>query len=213
LVKPISNIVIIRDEQDIYNILTDREKLECLLQEYENNQLEQQIVCCDENTPCVLTNNSNNNDELLTNNNLSVEYSQSHWKDQDNVNYSHKGKNRHSKINTVEDEELDLKYIKSGLKEKIKEKLEKSDREQQILLKQNKQNIIYFLLDNKDSIRIEDLKIYESIYKCYSQKGHCYVCKSLTNIICVSCNNYDREVWLCTNHWQDHLIDKHQQTE
>ena len=31
-VKPISNIVI-RDEQDIYNILTNREKFECLLQE------------------------------------------------------------------------------------------------------------------------------------------------------------------------------------
>ena len=35
-VKPISNIVI-RDEQDIYNILTNREKLEYLLEEYEKN--------------------------------------------------------------------------------------------------------------------------------------------------------------------------------
>jgi hypothetical protein len=33
-VKSISSIVI-RDEQDIYNILTNREKLEYLLQEYE----------------------------------------------------------------------------------------------------------------------------------------------------------------------------------
>ena len=58
--KPIPNIVI-RDEQDIYNILTNREKLECLFQEYlEKNQLEQQIVCCDENTPCVSNNNNNN---------------------------------------------------------------------------------------------------------------------------------------------------------
>ncbi len=43
-VKPISNIVI-RDEQDIYNILTNREKLECLLQEYEkknNHQLDKE---------------------------------------------------------------------------------------------------------------------------------------------------------------------------
>ena len=32
-VKPISNIAI-RDVQDIYDILTDREKLECFLQEY-----------------------------------------------------------------------------------------------------------------------------------------------------------------------------------
>ena len=41
-VKPISNIVI-RDEQDIYNILTNREKLEYLFQEYEkknNHQLD-----------------------------------------------------------------------------------------------------------------------------------------------------------------------------
>ena len=58
-VKPISNIVI-RDEQDIYSILTNREKLECLLQEYEkknshilDNEEEQLQVCCDENTPCV----------------------------------------------------------------------------------------------------------------------------------------------------------------
>ena len=33
-VKPISNIVI-RDEQDIYNNLTNREKLETLIEEYE----------------------------------------------------------------------------------------------------------------------------------------------------------------------------------
>ena len=55
-VKPISNIAI-RDEQDIYNILTNREKLECLLQEYEkknNHHEEEQQVCCDENTPCVV---------------------------------------------------------------------------------------------------------------------------------------------------------------
>ena len=48
--------MVIRDEQDIYNILTNREKLDCLLQEYEKNHLdkvEQQKVCCDENTPCV----------------------------------------------------------------------------------------------------------------------------------------------------------------
>ena len=43
-VKPISNIVI-RDEQDIYNILTDREKLEYLIQEYvkeNDHQLEKE---------------------------------------------------------------------------------------------------------------------------------------------------------------------------
>ena len=43
-VKPISNIVI-RDEQDIYSFLTNREKLEYLFQEYEkeiNHQLEKE---------------------------------------------------------------------------------------------------------------------------------------------------------------------------
>ena len=61
--------------------------------------------------------------------------------------FSHKGENPHNK--------------------KINEELEKSHREQLILLKQNKQTIIDFLLGNKDSIRIEDLKIYEPIYQCY----------------------------------------------
>jgi hypothetical protein len=99
--------------------------------------------------------------------------------------------------------------LKSDLKLKIIEELKKSDREQQILLKENKQNSIDLLLDNKDSIRVEDLKAYEPIYKCYREKGNCCICNSLTNIICVSCNNYDREIWLCTNHWKQHAIENH----
>ena len=58
LIKAISNIVI-RDEQDVYSILTNREKLECLLQEYENNHQskeKQQQVCCDENVICMNSN-------------------------------------------------------------------------------------------------------------------------------------------------------------
>ena len=136
-VKPISNIVI-RDEQDIYNILTNREKLEYLLQEYEkenNHQLEK------------------------------------------------------------EQEELEIEYLKPELKAKMKEEIRKHKEEQQILLKENKQNIIDFILDNKDSIRIEDLKIYEPIYKCYRKKGNCHICNSLSNIICKNCcNNYTRNL-------------------
>ncbi len=84
-----------------------------------------------------------------------------------NNNYvdSHKGKNSHSK-NMVE--EL---YA-----------------EQLILLKNNKEAIIDFLLDNIDAIRTEDLKIYEPVYKCYREKGHCHICKSTTNILCKNCN-------------------------
>ena len=137
------------------------------MQEYEKNQLDKEIeeqqVCCDENIPCV--NNSNNREKLLTNNNLTVRSSQIQMNYQDNVDYLHKGENRHSK-NIVEDDKLDIEHLKPDLKEKIKEELEKSNREQKILLKENKQSIIDFIIDNRDCIRIEDLKIYEPVYKC-----------------------------------------------
>ncbi|HSF50898.1 MAG TPA: hypothetical protein VLA74_09080 [Nitrososphaeraceae archaeon] len=88
---------------------------------------------------------------------------------------SHRGKNPHSKIS------------------------------EEILLKHNKQNIIDFLLDNIDSIRIEDLKIYEPIYKCYREKGNSQICNSLSNIICKNCKN-TKDIWFCTNHWKKHAI-------
>ena len=89
---------------------------------------------------------------------------------QDEQDFSHKGKNRHSK-NT-------------------KEELRKHKEEQLILLKENKQNIIDFIIDNIDSIRLEDLKVYEPIYKCYRKKGHCHVCNTISNIIWDNCSNY-----------------------
>ena len=150
-VKPISNIVI-RDDQDIYNILTNREKFECLLQEYEkenNHQLEK------------------------------------------------------------EQEELEIEYLKSELKAKMKEEIIKHKEEQLILLKEYRQNIIDFILDNKNSIRVEDLKIYGLVYKCYRQNSQCHTCNSLSNVICISCSNYNKESWLCTNHCQEHVIEKH----
>ena len=100
------------------------------------------------------------------------------------------------------DDGLDIEYLKPDLKSKIKYELERSHREQLLLLKQNKEVIIDFIIDNKDAIRIEDLKSYEQIYKCYREKGNCHICKSSTNIICIRCNNYNKEVWLCTNHWK-----------
>jgi hypothetical protein len=153
-VKSISNIVI-RDEQDIYNILTNREKLEDLLQEYEkenNSRLEEQ-VCCDKNTPCVPDDYKNDN----SNNKMIIDAINCN-----NANVSHKGKNCHSK-NKIE--ESDNEKLISNPKSKIKEELEKSYREQLILLKENKQNIIDFILENKESIKVKDLKIYESPVK------------------------------------------------
>ena len=74
----------------------------------------------------------------------------------------------------------------------MKEELEKNHREQLILLKENKQNIIDFIIDNKDAIKVEDLKIYESIYKYCREKGNCLICSRLSNIICTNCcNNYN----------------------
>jgi hypothetical protein len=148
-VKPMSPISI-RNEQDIYDILTNRGKLEELFQEYE------------------------------------------------------KGNNHQC------DKELDIEYLNSDLK--TKEEIRKHKEEQLILVKENKQMIIDFLLDDRDSIRIEDLKIYEPIYKCYREKGNCHICNNLSNIICKNCNHNQRnykEVWLCTNHWQEHLVKNH----
>jgi hypothetical protein len=152
-VKPISNIVI-REEKNIYNILTNREKLEYLLQEYENK-------------------------------------------------YNHQ-------LSNEEDEELENENLKPELKTKRKEELKKHKTEQLMLLKNNKQNIIDFIINNIDSIRIEDLKIYEPIYKCYRKKGHCHICNSLSNIVSIGYRNYNnREVWFCINHWQQYTREKH----
>jgi hypothetical protein len=153
-VKPISNIVI-RDAQDIYNILTNSEKLEYLLEEYEKET------------------------------NHKLEEGQ---------------------------EEVEIKYLKPELNEKMKEELKNHKEEQLILLKDNKQNIIDFIVCNKDAVRSEDLKAYEPIYKCYMEKGNCYICNSLANIMCKNCcNNYNnnKEIWLCTNHWKQHSIENH----
>jgi hypothetical protein len=151
-VKPISNIVIIRDVQDIYNILTNKEKLEYLVQEYVK----------------------------------------------ENDHQFKKG------------EQIDNDNIKLDPNAKIKEEFEKSIREQKILLKENKQNIIDFIIDNKESIKIEDLRIYEPIYKCYREKGNCNICNGLTNIICIKCNNYNnKEIWFCKNHWKQHAMENH----
>jgi len=155
-VKPISNIII-RDEQDIYNILSNREKLECLIEEIEKQ--------------------------------LDIE------------------------SQTLENE-IYKENLKPELKIQRKEEYKKHKEEQKILLKENKQKIIDFIIDNKDSVRIEDLKSYEPVYRCYREKVNCIICNIVTNIICKNCYNNNshnnKEVWLCTNHWQEHKIENHQ---
>jgi hypothetical protein len=159
-------------------------------------------------------NNNSNNKKIITSSltvttteSLVVAERKKHEED-----YSHKGENCHSK--NTEDGKLDNEKLKAESKEKIKEEFEKSDREQKILLKEYRQNIIDFIIDNKDSIRIEDLKIYEPVYKCYRKKGNCHICTNLSNIICINCCNHNfknKENWLCTNHWKQHSIEYHDQ--
>ncbi|HEX2409219.1 MAG TPA: hypothetical protein VHJ38_18615 [Nitrososphaeraceae archaeon] len=95
----------------------------------------------------------------------------------------------------------------------MKEEIKKHKEEQLILLKETKWIIIDFIISNKQLIRVDDLKIYEPIYKCYREKGNCYICNSLSNIICINCcnngYNYNQKVWLCSSHWQEHTIEKH----
>jgi hypothetical protein len=100
--------------------------------------------------------------------------------------------------------ESDNKNLKPIVQAQIKK-----EEDQQIILKQNQQTIIDFLIDNKESIRFEDLKIYEPVYKSYREKRNCIICNRLSNIICINCSNYSKEIRLCTNHWQQHAIEKH----
>jgi hypothetical protein len=149
------------------------------LQEYANSLLDRKVICCDENNPCVPANINENEDD--NSNNKKIELDTTTIKPitstarkieqqiHNEEDYSHRGKNPHSKT-TGEDNGLDIEHIKPDLKSKIQEELEKSHREQVTVLKENKQNIIDFLVDNKDSIKIEDLKSSEPIYKCYREK-------------------------------------------
>ena len=111
-----------------------------------------------------------------------------------------------------EQEYQELEQIKNELKEQIREELQKQNKEEQQILsnKENIKNVIDFIVDNKDSIKVEDLKISEPFYKCYREKGNCIICNSLSNIICTNCCNNHKEIWLCTNHWQQHKIEKHE---
>jgi hypothetical protein len=77
--------------------------------------------------------------------------------DKNNYNnkiYSHKGENCHTKYTEEKYDGLDIEHFKPELKTKMKKEIRKHKEEQQILLKENKQNIVDFIIDNKDSIRI-----------------------------------------------------------
>ena len=91
---------------------------------------------------------------------------------------------------------------------KIKEELETREKKTTNTAKKKQTKYYRFIIENKDSIRVEDLKINEPVYRCYREKGNCHICNKISNIICINCNNQIYGVWLCTNHWQQHTIEK-----
>jgi hypothetical protein len=99
-------------------------------------EVEEQQVCCDENTPCVTDNNNNNSNKKMIIDTINC----------NNANVLHKVENPHSKNTNKQFNELELnnEHLEPDLNSKITVELEKSHREQLILLKDNKQNIIDF---------------------------------------------------------------------
>jgi hypothetical protein len=58
----------------------------------------------------------------------------------------------------------------------------------------------------KDRIKIEDLTLYEPIFTSHIQKSKCSICNEFANIHCINCGN----VWLCVDHWKQHIEDRHE---
>jgi hypothetical protein len=92
---------------------------------------EHQQICCGENTPCVSTNTYNDNLKnkkivltTTTTEPLVLARNIQNQQVQNEQDYSHKGKNCHSK-KIVEDEELENENLKPELKAKMKEDLKK----------------------------------------------------------------------------------------
>jgi hypothetical protein len=68
-----------------------------------------------------------------------------------------------------------------------------------------KESIVKWFMSIKDKIKKEDLTIHEPTYAPKMQKGLCIMCQGFDNIHCISCS----DVWLCSNHWKQHQVEKH----
>jgi hypothetical protein len=73
--------------------------------------------------------------------------------------------------------------------------------EEQYLSK--KEFIIYMLMSIKDKIKKEDLRIVPSFTS--NMKTTCMTCQGFANIHCINCS----DVWLCSNHWKQHQVERH----
>jgi hypothetical protein len=66
--------------------------------------------------------------------------------------------------------------------------------------------IVSLFMNIKDSISIEDLRVYEPIWTLKREKSKCSICNEFPNIHCVNCKN---NIWLCVDHWVYHKADHH----
>src|ERR671921_2871342 len=72
----------------------------------------------------------------------------------------------------------------------------------------HRDELVNLFMGLKDKIKKEDLTLYEPIFTSNIQKSKCFICQGFANIHCINCSNNDN-VWLCVDHWRQHIKDKH----
>ena|GEM_PF-730970 len=65
--------------------------------------------------------------------------------------------------------------------------------------------LVEFFMTIKNSVRIEDLNVRPPVFKSNCLKGKCSICSEFANVRCTNCTN----VWLCTDHLEQHKIHHH----
>jgi hypothetical protein len=68
-----------------------------------------------------------------------------------------------------------------------------------------KESIVKLFMSVKDKIKKEDLTINEPTCASKMQKSLCIMCQGFANIHCINCS----DVWLCSNHWKQHQVERH----
>jgi hypothetical protein len=66
-----------------------------------------------------------------------------------------------------------------------------------------KESIVKLFMSVKDKIKKEDLRIVP--IDPSNMKAFCVTCQGFANIHCINCG----DVWLCSNHWKQHQVERH----
>ena len=80
------------------------------------------------------------------------------------------------------------KVLEQGLKEQYLSKKE-------VIVKQ--------FMSINEKIKKDDLRIVPSFSS--NMKATCLTCQGFANIHCINCS----DVWLCSNHWKQHQVERH----